>query len=98
MAAGVAIAQYSGQLAQFAMPAITPLGQFVGGAVNIGTRVALDGQLGIFQGFSGIIANQASNFVKGLPFFQAELTAGQRVAAFIAGNARALGAGLAECT
>ena len=95
LAAGVAIAQYSGQLAQFAMPAITPLGQFVGGAVNIGTRVALDGQLGIFQGFSGIIANQASNFVKALPFFQAELTAGQRVAAFIAGNARALGAGLA---
>ena len=95
LAAGAALIQYSGQLAQFAIPAITPLGQFVGGAVNIGTRIALDGQLGIFQGFSGLIANQAGNFVKSLPFFQAELTAGQRVAAFIAGNARLLGAGLA---
>ena len=93
LAAGVALAQYGGQLAQFAIPAITPLGQFVGGVVNLGVRNALaGGDLGLF---SGIIANQASNLVKALPFFQAELTATQRVAAFIAGNAKILGAGLA---
>ena len=75
------------------MPAITPLGQFVGGAVNLDVRNALAG--GDFGIFSGIIANQAGNFVKSLSFFQAELTAPQRIASFIAGNARMLGAGLA---
>ncbi|MBQ6297468.1 MAG: GTPase domain-containing protein [Selenomonadaceae bacterium] len=92
LAAGALLAQYGGQLAQFAIPAITPLGNFVGNAVKIGVGGFLAEDAGIFSGF---IANQAGNFVKALPFFQAELTTTQRIAAFIAGNARLLGAGLA---
>lgn len=95
-AGGALLAQQGAQFAaQFIMPAITPLGQFVGGAVNVGVRVALEGQLGMFQGFSGLIANQASNLVKALPFFQAEVTLTSRIASFVAANARLLGAGLA---
>ncbi|MBR4643013.1 MAG: 50S ribosome-binding GTPase [Selenomonadaceae bacterium] len=93
VAAGALLAGQGAQFfAQFAIPAITPLGHFVGTAVNVGVRVAFADELGLFTGF---IANQAGNFVKSLPFFQAELTAGQRVASFIAGNAKILGAGLA---
>ena len=63
---------------------------------NDGADNKLTGSISVsFAVFSGIIANQASNLVKALPFFQAELTATQRVAAFIAGNAKILGAGLA---
>lgn len=92
LAAGALLAQYGGQLAQFAIPAITPLGNFVGNVVKVGVGGLLAEDAGIFSGF---IANQAGNFVKALPFFQAELTTTQRIAAFIAGNARLLGAGLA---
>ena len=96
LAAGALLAEQGAQFAaQFIMPAITPLGNFVGNVVNVGTRIALDGQLGIFQGFSGFIANQAGNLVKSLPFFQAEVTLTSRIASFVAANARLLGAGLA---
>lgn len=95
-AGGAIVAQQGAQFAaQFIMPAVTPLGQFVGGAVNVGVRVALEGQLGMFQGFSGLIANQAGNLVKALPFFQAKVTLTSRIASFVAANARLLGAGLA---
>lgn len=96
VAAGALLAEQGAQFAaQFIMPAITPLGNFVGNMVNVGTRIALDGQLGIFQGFSGFIANQAGNLVKSLPFFQAKVTLTSRIASFVAANARLLCAGLA---
>ena len=92
LAAGALVVQNSAQLAQFAMPAITPFGNFIGNVAKVGVGTFLAEDAGIFSGF---IANQAGNFVKALPFFQAELTTTQRIASFISGNARILGAGLA---
>ena len=92
-AAGAVLATQGAQFAsQFIMPAITPLGNFVGQAVKVGVGAFLAEDAGIF---SSLIANQAGNLVKALPFFQAEATLTSRIASFVAGNARLLGAGLA---
>ena len=91
-AAGALIAQQGAQFAaQFAMPAITPLGNFAGSAVEIGVRTLLAEDAGLF---SELIASQAGNIVKSLPLFQAEATLTNRLAAFVSGNAKFLGAAL----
>ncbi len=92
LAAGLALAEHGSQLAQFAMPAVTPLGEFVGSFVQVSVSTLLAEDAGIFSTF---IASQASYIIKGLPIFQTELTFSQRLASFVAGNARLLGAGLA---
>ena len=92
LAAGFALAEHGSQLAQFAMPAVTPLGEFVGSFVQVSVSTFLAEDAGIFSTF---IASQASYIIKGLPIFQTELTFSQRLASFVAGNARLLGAGLA---
>ena len=93
MAAGALIFQNGAQFAaQFAEVAVTPLGEAIGGMVKFGVNVALAEDAGIL---SGLIANEAGNLVRGLPFFRVEPTWTNRLAQFIAPNAKIIGAAVA---
>ena len=93
MAAGAFIFQNGAQFAaQFAEVAVTPLGNAIGDMVKFGVNVALAEDAGIL---SGLIANEAGNLIKGLPFFRVEPTWTNRLAQFIAPNAKIIGAAVA---
>jgi len=93
MAAGAFIFQNGAQFAaQFAEVAVTPLGNAIGEAVKFGVNIALAEDAGIL---SGLIANEAGNLVRALPFFKVEPTWTNRLAQFIAPNAKIIGAAVA---
>ena len=90
-AAGVFVAAKGAQIATpFAMPAITPLGKFVADFAEIGVRVLTRGA----GSFSLLIAKETRNIVTSFPIFRAEKTLVNKLAEFVGGNAKFLGAAL----